>query len=126
MTERTTRTAAEWTSLVGSLVVLLVVVALIALQIPGDDDPAAPVARVAGVRPVRDAFHVDVTVHNAGDQTAANVQVSAELVVGGEVVTGDQTVDFLSADEEAELTFLFDQDPATGDLSISVSGFAAP
>lgn len=126
MTSRTPRTRAEWVSLAGSASVVLLVVALIVAQIPGSDQPAAPVARVNQIRQVGDAFHVDVTVDNRGDTTAANVQVLAELRVNGEAFTGDQTIDFLSGGERRDLSFVFGGDPALGDLEVRVTGYAAP
>jgi uncharacterized protein (TIGR02588 family) len=120
------RSTAEWVSLVGSAAVVLLVVALIVAQIPGDDRPAAPAAQVERVRQVGEAFHVDVTVHNGGDGTAANVQVSAELTVEDAVLTGDQVIDFLSGGEDRDLSFVFDEDPASGTLRVAVTGYAAP
>lgn len=112
--------------MVASAAVVVSVVALIVAQIPGHDRPAAPVARVERVREVGDAFHVDVTVRNDGDETAANVQVSAELTVDGEASTGDQTLDFLSGGEHRDVSFVFDQDPELGRLRVVVTGYAEP
>jgi uncharacterized protein (TIGR02588 family) len=126
VSERDPRTAAEWTAFACSSVVLAVLVVLIALQI-GNDRPAAPVATlVGGARAVGDLHHVDVRLTNDGDDTAANVQVSAELVIDGEATTADQTVDFLAGGEDEELVFVFEDDPANGELTISVASFAEP
>lgn len=126
MSKRGSRSVAEWVSFLASLTVIVVIIGLIAVQIPGSDDPAAPVARLEGVESVGDAFHVRVAVRNEGDVTAVNVQVSAELTIEGETLTGDQTIDFLSGSQQQSLTFVFDQDPAAGELTVSVTGFAAP
>ncbi len=123
---RSSRTTAEWASLAGSAAVVLLLVGLIVAEIPGSDRPAAPAVRVESVRHVAQAFHVDVTVENSGDQTAANVQVSAELSVGDDTLTGDQTIDFLSGGEQQRLTFVFLRDPASGELQVAVTGFAVP
>lgn len=61
-----------------------------------------------------------------GQSTAANVQVAAELVIEDETLAGDQTIDFLSGGETQHLSFVFDSDPATGDLSVAVTGYAVP
>ena len=58
--------------------------------------------------------------------TAANVQVLAELIIDGDELTGDQTIDFLSGGEDQHLSFIFDEDPASGELSVVVTGFAIP
>ena len=126
MNARAKRTRAEWVALIGSTALLLVVVALIALQIPDDDQPAMPVARIEKVRSVEEAFHVDVIVENTGDRTAENVQVSAELTIGDEVQTGEQVIDFLSHGEEVEVTFVFSHDPTLGELTASVASFTTP
>lgn len=128
MSDRDPRTVAEWTALACSALLLAAVVGLIVVQMRGTRDPAAPTAVVVGeVREVGDLHHVDVTVTNEGDETAANLQVSAELTVDGEVVTtADQTVDFLSGDEEEDLVFVFEDDPHDGDLTVAVTSFSRP
>ncbi len=126
MTPRPERSPAEWTSLVASAGVVLLVIVLILLQIPGDDLPAAPVVEVEGVRQVGEVFHVDVTVRNDGDATAAAVQVVAELVVDDTTYEGEQTVDYLSEDENHDLVFVFDNDPDDGELDVKIASFAIP
>jgi uncharacterized protein (TIGR02588 family) len=112
--------------LVGSAAIVLLVVVLILVQIPGEDDPAAPAARVEEVRKVGDVFHVEVGVHNAGESTAAQVQVTADLTLEGTTHTGEQVIDFLSGGEEKQVVFIFDEDPASGDLRATVTGCAVP
>lgn len=127
MSERTGRTSAEWTTLVVSCCVLLLVVALVSSQMWSTRTPAAPVATlVREPREVGAMHHVDVQVANRGDETAANVQVTAELLVNGEAMTSDQTIDFLAGDEEVDLVFVFADDPDAGAVSVKVTGFAVP
>jgi uncharacterized protein (TIGR02588 family) len=126
VSSRPPRSPAEWASFAGSSAVIGIVVALIGLQVPGSDRPAAPIARVEQVRHVGDAFHVDVTVHNDGDDTAANVEVAAELTVADSTSTGEQTIDFLSGGEDHRLVFVFGQSPELGELRVDVTGFAEP
>lgn len=121
------RTPAEWVTLGVSCLILAVVVALIAVQAVRTSEPAAPTARVSG--PVREAgglHHVPVRLANEGDDTAANVVVSAELVVDGETTTAEQTVDFLAGGAHEDLVFVFEDDPDAGELSVTVTGYAAP
>lgn len=120
------RTVAEWATLAASTVVLLVVVALLVVQMLSGDGPAAPVAVVQEVTEVGEQFHVHVAVTNDGDRTAANVQVVAELDVGGQVVTGDQSIDFLSGGEDTDLVFVFGDDPSQGSLTVQVTGYEVP
>lgn len=105
---------------------VVVVVALILAQIPGEDGPAAPSAVVEQVRQVDGVFHVDVTVRNEGDVTAAQVQIVAELVVGDTSYSGEQSIDFLSPGENDEVVFMFDHAPAEGDLHVRIASYAVP
>ena len=121
------RTTAEWVTFAISCAVLLVVVGLVVLDMVGSNDPPAPTASLAGpVRTSGNHFFVPVEVVNDGDATAANVQVTAELVIGAQSYSGDQTIDFLGGGERTELAFSFDEDPAQGELSIRVSSYAVP
>ena len=126
MTTSNGRTVAEWVTFGVSSAILAVVVALIAIQLTNSDDPAAPVATVDSVRSLDGRHYVDVVVTNQGDDPASNVQVNASLVIDSSTTEGDQTIDFLAADEEVRLTFVFDDDPALGELTIAVTGFTDP
>jgi uncharacterized protein (TIGR02588 family) len=120
------RSAAEWTTFAVSCLILLAVVAVIGVQMFETPSPPAPVATAGEVHLVSGRHHVEVTVTNEGDETAANVQISAELVVDGEATTADQTVDFLAGSETVDLVFVFDDDPRAGELAVTVGGFALP
>lgn len=121
------RTSAEWVTFGVSLAVLLVVIGLVVVQLRSEQTDAAPEAhRVGAVRVVGGQHLVDVTVTNEGDQTAANVQVGASLVVDGETVEADQTIDFLAGHETEDLVFVFDDAPSDGELTVAVTGFAVP
>lgn len=125
-TERDPRSAAEWITLACSCLLLGVLVALIVRQMGSDREPAAPVVEVGEIRSVDDLHHVDVVITNVGDDTAANVQVTAELVVDGSTTSADQVIAFLPGDVEEELVFVFADDPSDGELSVIVSGFSVP
>ena len=122
------RSPAEWVTFAACSIVLLVVVGVIVGQMRGPRDPAAPVAEVVGApRHVGSQYQLDVTVTNEGDVTAANVQVNAELEIDGESPTSaDQTIDFLAGSEHQDLVFVFADDPAGGDVTVEVAGFAVP
>ena len=125
-TDRDPRTVAEWVTLVCASLILGVVVALIAAQLRGERDPAAPVAEITDIREVDDVHHVEVVIGNDGDETAAEVQVQAELSIDGETSEADQVIDFLAGGEEEHLVFVFEEDPAEGLLTVAVTGFAVP
>ncbi len=120
------RTRAESVTLALCAAVVAGVVALILFQMPKEDDRPVPVASTERIEPVGDEFHVTVLVENIGGRTAANVQVIAQLVVDGEMTEGDQTIDFLAPDDTTSLAFVFADDPAAGDLTVGVSGYAIP
>lgn len=121
------RSTAEWTTFAASCVVLLVVVGLIVGQMVGTSTPPAPVAEIrTPYRVEAGAFHVDVEVTNRGDETAANVQVTATLEIDGEETTADQTIDFLAGHATQQLVFVFADDPGDGTLTVSVNGYSLP
>jgi len=121
------RTTAEWTTFVVSCLVLAVVVGLIAVQAVGTADPARPTASIKKTTQGPDGrSFVSVDVTNRGDDTASQVQVTAELTIDGEATTADQTIDFLAGDESEDLVFVFEDDPSDGELTVTVSGFAIP
>ncbi len=126
MSRRPDRTNAEWVALGVSSAVLLVVIGLVAVQLRNPSAPPDPVSRVEQVRPVGDRFQVHVSVRNNGDQTATNVQVSAELQTPDGPALGDQTIDFLPGGGAKDLTFVFDDDPTAHDFTVTVTGFADP
>lgn len=122
------RTTPEWVTFALSVLVLLAVVGVLVVQLVGDQEPARPVASVvvADIISSGDRFAVPVEVTNEGDRGAQNVGVSAELVVGDVTMSAGQTIDFLGANETATLVFLFDEDPAGGEVTATVDGFAVP
>ena len=127
MSGRTGRTVAEWVTFAVSAAIVLAVVVLLGTGLFGTEDPAAPVARPQGeVREVAGRWFVPVDVTNHGDQTAASVQVLAELTVGDSVVETEQVVDFLAGSETAQVVFSFDEDPQQGELEVRVGGYTEP
>ncbi|MBA2337078.1 MAG: TIGR02588 family protein [Acidimicrobiia bacterium] len=124
---REPRTTPEWVTFAAACVVLLTLVGLIAGQLLGDREPATPRATVAGdAEPRGSRFQVPVMVVNDGDATAAAVSVVAELTIGAETLTAQQTIDFLAGGATEDLVFIFDADPASGELVVRVDGFTEP
>ncbi len=125
--ERSDRSIPEWVTFGVSAVVLTAVVTTLTVLAIRDDDPAAPtVGRIAEANEVDGQFLVPVEVVNRGDEAAASVQVTAELVIGSEVTTGDLSIDFLGGSETQELVFVFGDDPSEGELTVEVVGFSRP
>lgn len=124
---RGARTSPEWVTFgVATAILMLVVSALVGLALR-ENEPATPLAgRPGPVREIDGRFYVAVDVVNDGDEAAAEVQVTAELTIGGVTTSGEQVIDFLGGGESQSVTFVFTDDPATAELSISVTAFAAP
>ena len=121
------RTVAEWVTFGLASAIVLLVIGLVLAQVPGTDSPPQPTAQVIGA-PSRQGsqFSVPVEVTNEGDATAENVQIAAALEVDGETFEADQVVDFLAGGESAELTFVFPEDPESGKLEVTVTGYSVP
>jgi uncharacterized protein (TIGR02588 family) len=120
------RTAPEWVVFgISTLILVAVVGALVAIAFQGSD-PAQPDVEPGAVAQVGDRYLVAVEVVNRGDAGAAQIQVQAELTLGDSTVTADQVVDFLGRHETRTVTFVFDDDPAEGELVIRVVSFAEP
>lgn len=127
MSKRPSRSSAEWVTFGASVVVLLGIVALILVEATATDAPARPVARRAGsVRIVEGRYFVPVEVRNHGDKTATEVEVVARMKTAGSEVQGTQVIQFLAGDERQRLEFVFDEDPATGNLEVGVTGYQDP
>lgn len=124
--KRPPRSVAEWTTFVVAVAILVGLAGLIISEARSTNLPAEPVAHVGVTRRVRDQWHVTVTVENRGRLAAEQVQVVASLERDGETTEGDQVVDFLAGKDEAELVFVFQDDPRDGELSADVTGFSVP
>lgn len=120
------RTPAEWVTFTVATAVLIGVLAAIATEIPGSRRPPDPVARAGAAERRGERFVVPVVVENLGEQTAQDVQVQATLTIDGEDQDGDQVIDFLSGGEQEEMEFVFDDDPADGELVVRVTGHSLP
>ena len=119
-------TPAEWVTFGTAAAIVLAVVGLILVQVPGPEAPPAPVVQVGEAVEREDHFFVPVAVVNRGDATAQNVQITATLTLDDGEVTADQVVDFLAGGEEERLEFVFEDDPAEGELDVAVGGYTVP
>ena len=125
--QRQGRSRAEWVTFGVSLAILLLVASLIAVQTREPDRPPMPKVVTSGPAERRgEHFVVPVEIRNDGGGTAESVQVVAELTIGDEVSESDQTIEFLARGESAEVAFVFEDDPAGGELKVHVAGFTVP
>lgn len=93
----------------------------------GESSSPNPVVTVKPIEEISGQFQVPFELTNQGDDTAALVQVVAELQIQGEIAeTGEQQVDFLSSHETESGAFIFSQDPRKGKLTIRVASYKLP
>jgi uncharacterized protein (TIGR02588 family) len=113
---------------IASLILLAIAGLIIYSWISGRDRPPVLVIQQNGpVRQEQQQFYVPFEISNTGGETVDSVQVIAELRVNGSVKeSGDLQFDFLSGGEKEKGTFIFNQDPRQGELSIRISGYRKP
>lgn len=122
-------TVAEWVSLTISSLLLAGVLALVGYLWANDRQRQPPILRVtqSEIRQAEGTFYVPFEVTNAGGKTAESVQVIAELQINGVTVeSGEQILDFLASEEQAEGAFVFSRDPQQGELIIRVASYQNP
>lgn len=92
-------------------------------------DGGPPVLSVTAEAPVATAvgFVVPIEVRNAGEATAAAVEVRGELQApDGRSETAHATLAYVPAGGEARAGVVFRNDPRSGRLSLAVEGYEEP
>ena len=121
------RSAAEWTTLAISIILILGLLALVTyVTITGGNEPPIVEARslLDEIRHEGDSYFLPVAVTNHGGRTAEEVLVQAQLIGGdGSQEETEFTLDFLVGGETREGTVVFATDPLTGELTIDVASF---
>ncbi len=123
------RSVAEKISFLIASVILTAVLGGVGYLWVRDRNQEPPVLQVTSSKTTQrqGQYYVPFTVTNAGGETAAAVQIIAELRVNGALVEwGDQQIDFLSSQEEVEGSFLFLRDPSAGELTVRVASYQSP
>ncbi|MGD2182683.1 TIGR02588 family protein [Lusitaniella coriacea] len=124
-----TRSRAEWVSFSLSLVILSAVVGLVLYRwvATKDQPPVISVTSDPEIRKVEGQFYLPYTVTNTGGGTAESVEITAQLVIAGEVEEeGSQNIDFLSEGEIKSGAFIFQHNPAQGKLILRATGYKLP
>jgi uncharacterized protein (TIGR02588 family) len=127
--KRPPRSLAEYiTFSIASLILLAIAGLIIYSWMTGRDrPPVLVIQRSEPIRQEKQQFYVPFEISNIGGETVDSVQVIAELQVNGSVKeSGDLQFDFLSGGEKEKGTFIFNQDPHQGELSIRISGYREP
>lgn len=126
----TGRSIAEWITVGVSVAILAGIIGLVSyLHFTGEDAPPDIVveAHLDRVHEGDGGWYVPVTVRNAGGTTVEDVQVSGELDTGEEEPeTADFTIRFLVGGEKAEAAFVFETDPASGELTAKAGSYKVP
>lgn len=124
------RSIAEWTTLVISAAILIAVVSMITwLSFQGAERPPIIVVEpnLDAVREDDSGYYVPVVIRNDGDSTVEEALVQGELDTGsGQPETVQITISFLAGGEEVAGTFVFRDDPASGELTSGVSSYKEP
>lgn len=124
------RSVAEWTTLGFSIAILLGIFGLITyLYVRGDERPPIIVAeaRLDELRTNANLYYLPVDVMNQGDRTAEAAQIQAELDAGsGQPEMAEFTVSFLAGGEKVRGTFIFQNDPEQGELTVRAISYKEP
>ncbi|MEL6462899.1 MAG: TIGR02588 family protein [Cyanobacteria bacterium J06621_15] len=124
------RTTAEWVTFSVASSILIAVVGLVSFTWINQPAQKPPVLEIKSNKPLRKLngqYYVHFEVINKGEETAASVQVIAELRINGKVEeTGEQQIEFLSRSEKETGAFIFSQNPEGGELILRVASYKSP
>lgn len=124
------RTIAEWVTFSVASSILIAIVGLVSftwIKQPAQKPPVLVINNNKPLRKLNGQYYVPFEVVNRGGQTAASVQVKAELRINGKVEeTGEQQIEFLSRKEKETGAFIFSQNPEEGELILRVASYKLP
>ena len=127
--EPDSRSTAEQISFFLALMILLGIIGCVGYLWKSDRTQSPSILEISthSLEQRQTNYYVPFTVTNLGGTTATTVQVIAELRIDNEIAEwGEQTIDFLSRDEEAEGAFVFIRNPNDGELIVRVASYSAP
>ncbi len=121
------RNVVEWAVLGTSIIAIVLVVAMLALDGLSEERPADPRVDVLvdEARSGAAGWIVPATVVNQGDAAAEAVLIEAAAGVGGTQEVSEVTVDFLPAGSRVDVSFAFSAQPET-EISIRLVSFRSP
>lgn len=124
------RTIAEWVTFSVASSILIGVVSLVSftwIKQPSQKPPLLIVTNDQPLRKINGQYYIPFEVVNKGGETAASVQVIAELRLNGKVEeTGEQQIEFLSRSEKETGAFIFSKNPEEGELILRVASYKSP
>ncbi|MCA9880856.1 MAG: hypothetical protein KC442_23825 [Thermomicrobiales bacterium] len=117
-------TAAEWTTLIlSSVLIAAVVAAVVYLSVTRGDAPPAFHTTLQPAEARAGRFYVPVTVSNTGDVPAQEIRVRVELRTGETIEVTTFTIELLAAGASGQGTAVFGTDPAQGTVQALVESF---
>lgn len=124
------RTTAEWVTFSVASLILIGVIGLVSftwIREPSQKPPLLVVTNNQPLRKINGQYYIPFEVVNKGGETAASVQVIAELRLNGKVEeTGEQQIEFLSRKEKETGAFIFSKNPEEGELILRVASYKSP
>jgi uncharacterized protein (TIGR02588 family) len=109
------------------VVAVLIGLILLSWSSQGNQPPVLSVVKDAEVRVAEGQFYQPFTIKNIGGGTVESVQVVGELRQGDMLLeSGEQQIDYLSANEQEEGAFVFTHDPRQANLVIRVASYKLP
>lgn len=127
--QRPKKSPAEWLTSIIATSILAAIAGLVIYQwlTKQESPPVVAVTSSGKIREAQGDFYVPFTVTNTGGETAASVQIIAELKSQGQVVaTGEQQIDYLSSGEIEKGAFVFNSNPSEGELILRVASYKSP
>ncbi|MBL8544982.1 MAG: hypothetical protein JNL81_00875 [Hyphomonadaceae bacterium] len=114
----------EWlTGGVGAIVFCAMLGVLVAAGADGAGGPPNIQVSVERIAPTRAGYVVEFEAENSGDQTAAAVDILAELASGE---TARAHIDYLPPHSVRRGGVFFERDPRAGAVSLRAEGYADP
>ena len=125
--DRQLRNPLETAVLLGSALLVAGSIGVLAFQGTHDARPPVLETRVDSVVARGGVHHLHVTVHNAGDRSAAGAQLRARLLRDTTAVAeSEATIDWVPARSSAGATLIFEEDPRGLKIEARVVGFTEP
>ena len=120
-------TILEWTVRAASLVLVVGLIGYLMVTGLQAADPPLFSFEVGTVEASGNAWRVPVVMTNDGDVGVSVVEVTLEVLAGGEIVDSESiTLPLLGAGGSAEIEFWVDEDPTTNTIRFDVGSYAAP
>jgi uncharacterized protein (TIGR02588 family) len=118
----------EWAIAIIGIVLVAVSIGYLAYQgFTGNEVPPEIRLRVEQIVPHGDAYVAKLRASNAGDVTAAQVQIVGELKHGEEVIErSEMQFDFLPSRSERQGGLIFSRDPRKFTLDVRAEGYQNP